>query len=628
MCCRTPISFACLLVQIERTPSRIGVKESSTTNNSSPVKSTILTIFFFLLRYRSMQWREDRDVLQVVTIGERKGRGVFLASRNSTTEVHSEITSLRPFPNPVHTKKGKGKRNKQNQRKDSNVIPEGTPLYFSSPDIAVLYSCFARMHCSLCFSTVEDEKIEHKKTLVKEPTNKGNIQCPSHSPGTLSKDSTKDGDKSGYACPTCEEFLLCSSCVAHLVSEVQSSERETKREESVHSTSSFSPCTLASHEEIATTTEKGSCSSTTSLLKSSCATAEEGSHNGHPAAGSTTIAPTTTDVTSPASPLPTLTWMDTLLLHPMLRLHRTSCDWYNELPSSVREPGKDTDYLRFCLLYGAFVLYAEKEKKKEEEEEAKMEGAREADGVRNSALIDQHSRSLRQRLARLNGLEDNLSSQDSEVIAFCSSFAKDKVVKTFGPVETTGCAAPPLNISKETSSSPSAKMGPSGSTLSLNPCLADHGGVSSVPPTPRYPVSGEDLSSMLLKTRCNSLGFPFTTEETIGWSVDGFACMINHSCEPNAAIVHADRDEAFLSLPSSSNSYLPLTGCFGIKSIRPIYENDEITISYLDEEGYDDDVDRRTRALLDLFRFLCTCPKCLRQREARRANKEMRIGEK
>lgn len=574
-----------------------------------------------------MQCKEDRDVLQVVTVGERKGRGVILASRNSTAKEHSETTSLRPPLTPDHAKNARDKREEVNQGKDENVIPVGAPLYVSQPDIAVLYSSFARTHCSHCFTKVVDEKKQPKETLIKEKMNEGSDQCPSHSSLILSKDSTKEGGRSAYACPTCEEFLLCSSCVALLVAEVQSSGREAMMEESLASTSFVSPRSPTSHEEIATTTGKRSnSSSSTSLPISSCPTTDKGSDCGHLGVGRiiTTTPTTTTDGQTPASALSTLTWMHTLLHHPVLRLHRTCCDWYNELPYSVRAPGKDTDYLRFCLLYGAFAIHAEMEKKKEEEkeeEEEKREIWREADGVRINAFTYQHSRPFRQRLARLNGLDDNLSSQDSKVIAFCSSFATDKVVKTFGPSETTGSAGSSSSISKEASSLSPANVELTSSTPSLHSCLADHGNLPRVPLTLRYPVSGEDLSCMLLKTRCNSLGFPFTTEETIGWSLDGFACMINHSCEPNAAIVHADRDEAFLSLPSSSNSCSSFTGCFGIKSIRPIHENDEITISYVDEEAYDSDVEGRTRALLDLFRFLCTCPKCLRQREAKRAKK-------
>lgn len=234
--------------------------------------------------------------------------------------------------------------------------------------------------------------------------------------------------------------------------------------------------------------------------------------------------------------------------HPVVVTHHSSCVWYNELPSSVRAPGMDTDYLRFCLLYGAKVLHQDEK-----------------------------------CVANLNSLCDNKSSQAQDVIEFCTAFARDKIVRTFGPALTK----------------------------------------TATPASPRYPVAPETLASLLLKVRCNSLGFPFTAEETIGWSLHHLVCMINHSCTPNAAIVHAECDESFLNIARRENnqsSLAALVGCFGVKTLRPIKKGEEVTISYLDLGTYGDDVESRTRVLLETFRFLCTCEKCVLQRSQRKAS--------
>eukprot|EP00796_Vickermania_ingenoplastis_P002010 gene2010-1201_t len=228
----------------------------------------------------------------------------------------------------------------------------------------------------------------------------------------------------------------------------------------------------------------------------------------------------------------------------------TASLWYNELPASVRAPGMDTDYLRFTLVYGATVLLGHTDVK-----------------------------------THLLQLCDNKPSQSREVLKFCTTFARDKIVATFG-----------------------------------NPALP-----SASPNTPRYPVAAEELTEILLRVRCNSFGFPFTPEATIGWSLHHLMCMVNHSCNPNAAVVFAELDPEFRALPTTAQDGTSshtttgvaecLIGSFGLKALRAIEPGEEITISYVDAYTYRNDVEVRTRALLETFRFLCTCDMCLLQRQ-------------
>lgn len=249
-----------------------------------------------------------------------------------------------------------------------------------------------------------------------------------------------------------------------------------------------------------------------------------------------------------------------LLSHPLLRVHQTSCGWYNELPPAVRASGMDTDYIRFCLLYGAKVLHEDLA-----------------------------------CLAHMEALVDNVDTQPAEVIAFCRTFARDKVVATFGPSSSLA---------------------------------------SATASTPRFPVSAEDLTSMLLKVRCNSIGFPFSKDDTLGWTLQGKLCMVNHSCLPNAAIVLAEENRHCQALltrhPKSVHQVdaadLPigskLVGCCCLVALRNIKKGDEVTISYVDMETNQDDVVERSRVLLETFRFLCTCELCIRQRAERKAQEK------
>lgn len=533
-----------------------------------------------------MQNREDFQVLEVVQVEERKGRGVILRRRRDTTAspVPTEANPALPQEQAKeNTKTAAATEELLNTQttthpsgEEAKGIPAGTPLYLSRPDIYVLYSFFARTHCYRCFHLVprnatedkEKEKEEVKwNTCEKSPAmtpkeaeDPSNTTTTTTDPSSTSSPPLPSSDETGtasYTCSTCDQFVLCASCVQQLISEVVTSGRAPVKGEGEEESVVLPPPPSSMHPDAI------------------------------------------------------------LQQHSMLRLHQTSCEWYNELPAEVRAPGKDTDYLRFCLLYGAMTLHAAKEAEKEEPRATTIEEAVGHGDVVSTMHGHPHHRSLRDCLACLGTLEDNRSSQDIAVMEFCHSFATDKIVAFFGPKPTTESSAAASassvpHVGKDTD--------PTREGRSAGAVVKDGAPPSYV--TPRYPVSGEHLARLLLQVRCNSLGFPFTTEETIGWALEGLACMLNHSCVPNAAVVVADQDEDFRSLStSSSNGESGLKGCFGIKSIRPIAEGEEVTISYLDVEAYENAVDERTRTLLETFRFLCTCPKCLQQRAERKAKK-------
>lgn len=243
-----------------------------------------------------------------------------------------------------------------------------------------------------------------------------------------------------------------------------------------------------------------------------------------------------------------------------MRVHRLSCAWYNELPASVRAPGEDTDYVRFCLQYGARVVLGDIP-----------------------------------LLRSVSELETNVDRQSPEVRRFCEVFARDRMVATFH-------AYPPGKNAEDY-------------------------------PVPRFPVDGDHLRDVLLRVQCNSLGFPFTASDTIGWALQETVCMANHSCVPNAAIVLAETDgaqsfanvwqspepESCVALsPSSSSSPSDglLAGCMGLISTRDIRKGEEVTISYVDVESFGGDGKARMKHLLTQYRFLCNCSLCQSQRSS------------
>ncbi|TPP54937.1 SET domain family protein [Leishmania donovani] len=299
-----------------------------------------------------------------------------------------------------------------------------------------------------------------------------------------------------------------------------------------------------------------------------------------------------------------------LHLHPLLRAHAISCAWYTSLPASIRAPGNDTDFLRFCLDYGARAYLGD------------------------TAMM-----------RALATLDTNASVQSKESMQLCEVFARDRVVAT-----------DPLSNQAGAHDSGGIRRGGNSDGVRCR------GSAAVAPFPPRYPISWTDLRDTLLRTRCNSIGFPYNTEETTGWSLHQTVCMLNHSCVPNAAVIMlydsadamaaaaalgartgashtalpkertqeaarrkaSERIAAFRAVATSSESpystsYSPsLAGWIGIEATRPIAAGEEITISYVDLGSLGDDLQTRSRHLLEQYRFLCTCELCMRQRSQKR----------
>lgn len=518
----------------------------------------------------------------------------------------------------------------------TTALQPGDAIYAAPPDIAVLYSPFARHICARCL--VADVELEAKES--KAPRQRGRTRStpqPSCTQGSKSRpsntaipttstartatspvvsttvESTTGATQAptttiagtttavtlamseaaaatpppmlyeAYVCPNCDQFVLCASCVGQLIFEVEQ---------------------LAA-AEFADEVEDHLIRTTRLAIHTASAAA---------------AARMTGDAQA------------VLLRHPLLCAHSISCAWYVSLPESIRAPGNDTDFLRFCLDYGARVQLGD------------------------TAMT-----------AALAKLDTNAAVQSKESHHLCEVFARDRVVATFGPRTSTTTSA----------------------TLTSDPVSGLGASEAPVFPPP-YPVSWTELRDVLLRTRCNSLGFPFSSTETMGWSLQETVCMLNHSCVPNAAVVmlydaedeqrlrrmsaegttpnavtaaadeaeervsqrqhsgrrraqhlslspHRDSGQSRNNNSSSSgnkkknlNSYraiavsspslftTPFTealqGWIGIQATRPIAAGEEITVSYIDLELYGDDVQARSRHLLEQYRFLCTCELCTRQR--------------
>ncbi|ESL09039.1 hypothetical protein TRSC58_03248 [Trypanosoma rangeli SC58] len=113
-----------------------------------------------------------------------------------------------------------------------------------------------------------------------------------------------------------------------------------------------------------------------------------------------------------------------------------------------------------------------------------------------------------------------------------------------------------------------------------------------------YRVDTGHLCGVLLRTKSNSIGYPFNEETTLGWSLQKEFCMINHSCVPNAAVVRPRR------ATTTGACSMELVARCSIKA------GEELTIAYIDVESYTDDVEARRRRLMEDYGFLCRCPKC------------------
>lgn len=417
----------------------------------------------------------------------------------------------------------------------------------AAPDVSVLYSPFGRVVCSRCFSsdvaTPQGERNSNESKSSSSST-RDNSHCSSSSGG---------GGGSGYACRGCDQFVLCGACVAAMTTEVR---------------------------------HTNGCNSNSNDNHGS-----NGSSDGGDGGTSTVAAAIVDEPLSLSLPL--------LRRHPLLRLHCLSCAWYNELPASVRAVGLDTDMLRFCLEYGARIYHERRGGAAAHEEHTVSGGgggsvpstttttaADEKEGVTaaDEAALAAAVCGFESRVWALDAAAD---AQDADAVQFWDSFAKDKIVRTFGPNN------------------------------------GNHEGSSAIP---RYPVDGDHLSQVLLRTQVNSLGFPYSADDTLGWSLQHTVCMLNHSCEPNTAVGHCtptnstDNDD---NAGSDAVSVAFVAGAsgpsIGVVALRDIAAGEELTMSYVNLATHGDDVKGRTRALLERYRFLCSCRLCLVQRaQARR----------
>ncbi|KAH9584174.1 SET domain [Trypanosoma melophagium] len=117
------------------------------------------------------------------------------------------------------------------------------------------------------------------------------------------------------------------------------------------------------------------------------------------------------------------------------------------------------------------------------------------------------------------------------------------------------------------------------------------------------------LSDILLRTKFNSIGFPFNEEETLGWTLERVLCMINHSCVPNAAIVRSNRETS--SKITESQAKKSGNCCMKLVARFPIKAGEEITIAYIDVDGYGGDAQARSQQLMESYGFLCKCDLCI-----------------
>ncbi|GET86200.1 hypothetical protein, conserved [Leishmania tarentolae] len=465
-------------------------------------------------------------------------------------------------------------------------LKPGNAIFAAPPDIAVLYSPFARHICARCLvadvrTCPEPQKAPHHHP----PHQHQNATLPRFPVGGSSSSSSSSSAPAPaaapvrhYCCPNCDQFVLCAPCVAQLL--------------------------LDSGVDVTNFSGADAAHATNALLQRR----GEGKRGGNV--------------------------LDEILhLHPLLRAHAISCAWYTSLPASIRAPGNDTDFLRFCLDYGARAYLG--------------------DTTMMRALAT---------------LDTNASVQSKESMQLCEVFARDRVVATFGKEpKATNTALSPAGSAKHMGSDSLLNHGSVHASGGLHRSghidgIRLRGSAAGIPFPPRYPISWTSLRDTLLRTRCNSIGFPYNTEETTGWSLHETVCMLNHSCVPNAAVIMlydsadamaaaaelagrtgashtappdertreaarrkaSERIAAFRAVATSSESpystsYSPsLAGWIGIEATRHIAAGEEITISYVDLGSFGDDLQTRSRHLLEQYRFLCTCELCMRQRSQRR----------
>ncbi|KAG5485797.1 hypothetical protein LSCM1_07210 [Leishmania martiniquensis] len=466
-------------------------------------------------------------------------------------------------------------------------LKPGNAIFAAPPDIAVLYSPFATHICARCLvadvrACAEQQKMPphhghpHQQQQQHATLSRSLVTAPPSLSSSSSSTMTAPNAAPvrSYCCPNCDQFVLCAPCVAQLLSDIG--------------------------VDVMNTSSASAISMTAPLLQ----------RRGDGKRGGSVVD-------------------ERLMLHPLLRAHTISCAWYTSLPASIRAPGNDTDFLRFCLDYGARAYLGD------------------------TAMM-----------RALATLDTNANVQSRESMQLCEVFARDRVVATFGketraattaPAKHMGGDPPSIQANAHASIGSLHRGGSSESTRYRGSAVGAHF-------PPRYPIPWTDLRDTLLRTRCNSIGFPYNAEETTGWSLHETVCMLNHSCVPNAAVVMLydsadamaaaaalaartgasntalpeerteeaarrkanERIAAFRAVATSSESpystsYSPsLAGWIGIEATRPIAAGEEITISYVDLGSFGDDLQSRSRHLLEQYRFLCTCELCMRQRSQKR----------
>ncbi|KAK2868076.1 hypothetical protein FQN49_003181 [Arthroderma sp. PD_2] len=105
----------------------------------------------------------------------------------------------------------------------------------------------------------------------------------------------------------------------------------------------------------------------------------------------------------------------------------------------------------------------------------------------------------------------------------------------------------------------------------------------------------ETIAEYFAKLEINSFSFTTPFGDVMGLCIQPFACLINHSCNPNAVVGFDEGD-------------------ITIKAIRKIKSDEQIFISYIDNTN---PFDIRQKELAERYYFTCNCSKCAEGDKAR-----------
>ncbi|KNH08150.1 SET domain containing protein [Perkinsela sp. CCAP 1560/4] len=103
-------------------------------------------------------------------------------------------------------------------------------------------------------------------------------------------------------------------------------------------------------------------------------------------------------------------------------------------------------------------------------------------------------------------------------------------------------------------------------------------------------VTEDELIDLLCRVQTNAFGFPFTQENTFGWSIQSTLSLLNHDCMPNCYIAPIDER----------------SGVMSIRASKKILPGEELTIAYMQADGNATIRDE----LFDRYRFHCSCRMC------------------